>query len=582
MTVTALSAVALRRRAGLVVTVIGLAWLGLAGRLVQLQVVQRGELTSRAERQRQVIEELPPRPGDIFDRQGRLLATTVKSRSLFLVPSRIPNPSTVAERIAFALPIDADQLFAQLTAKSEQHFLWVRRRLDDDEVQRVRDLNLPPEIWGFREEFRRVYPQGRLAAHVLGLRDIDGLGHGGIEEGCEPRLRGTPGQRVLNRDARGRVIDIAVDEELAPRDGQVVTLTIDTVLQLYAERTLGKLMTDWKPDSCCAIVLDPKSGDVLAMASRPDFDPNEPAAIPDDAWKNRAVADIYEPGSTFKPMIVAYGLDRGLISRDDTFHGEWGRYWMDRRLLHDHHPYGALSLTDVLVKSSNIGMAKVGERLTNAGLHDAATQFGFGHATGIEVTGELSGLLRPLKLWTSYSTGSVPMGHEIAVTPLQLIAAHAAIANGGLLVRPRLVKPQDDTGSDDFRHLTPRVISEETAKWLVTGPMREVVTRGTGRKAQIPGYDVFGKTGTAQCLSPKGGYLHGKYLSSFVCGAPSDDPQVMVLVVVSQASKGGEAFGGVVAAPAAAEILRESLVHLRFPPTKPIPQTATRPTNGRR
>ncbi|HUQ68470.1 MAG TPA: penicillin-binding protein 2, partial [Planctomycetaceae bacterium] len=527
-----LPAAALRRRAGLVVTAVGLAWLVLAGRLIQLQVIQRADLHERAERQRQVIEEIPSRPGDIFDTQGRLLATTVKARSLFLVPSRIPNPSTVAERLAFALPIDADQLFAQLSARSEQHFVWVRRRLTEDEVQHVRDLNLPAEIWGFREEFRRVYPQGKLAAQVLGLRDIDGLGHGGVEESCEPQLRGLPGQRVLNRDARGRVIDIAVDEEQMPRDGTAVTLTLDCVIQLFAERTLDKLVAEWQPDSCCAIVLDPKTGDVLAMASRPDFDPNQPSEIPDDAWKNRAVSDIYEPGSTMKPMIVAYGLDRGLIAKDDAFNCEWGRYWMGRRLLHDHHPYGSLSLTDVLVKSSNIGMAKVGERLTNAGLHEAATLFGFGRATGIELSGELPGVLRPLDRWTSYSTGSVPMGHEIAVTPLQLITAHATIANGGLLVRPRLVKTASDTGSNDFRHLTPRVISEDVARWLVQNPMRDVVTRGTGRKAQIPGYDVFGKTGTAQCLSPKGGYLHNKHLSSFVCGAPAEDPQLMVLVVV--------------------------------------------------
>jgi cell division protein FtsI (penicillin-binding protein 3) len=576
-----LSAAALRRRAGGLVTAVGLAWLVLAGRLVQLQVWQQADLQDRADRQRRIVEEIEPRPGDILDAQGRLLATTIRTRSLFLIPSRVTKPSTVAEQLATALPIDGDRLFEQLQSKSAAHFLWVRRRLSDDEVQRVRDLNLPAEIWGFREEFRRVYPQGSLAAQVLGLRDIDGVGRGGIEESCDPILRGVGGRRVMNRDAVGRVIDIMADEEQPPRDGAAVTLTLDSVIQLYTERTLDRLMTDWKPKSCCAIVLEPQTGDVLAMASRPAFDPNQPADIPVEAWKNRAIADIYEPGSTIKPMIVAYGLERGLIDTGDQFHCEWGRYRMGRRLLHDHHPYGTLSLTDVLVKSSNIGMAKVGERLTNDGLHEATTLFGFGRKTGIELPGELPGLLRPLPQWTSYSTGSIPMGHEIAVTPLQLIAAHATLANRGLLVRPRLVKPTIDAGSDDFRHLTPRVVSEEVARWIVEGPMREIITRGTGRKAQIPGYDVFGKTGTAQGLSPNGGYLHGQYLSSFVCGAPADDPRVMVLVVVSQASTGGEAFGGVVAAPAAAEILREALVHRRIPATKPLP-TAGRPGAVRR
>lgn len=571
-----LPAAALRRRAGRLVTAVGLAWLVLAGRLIQLQVWQQADLRDRAERQREVVEDIAPRPGDIFDSQGRLLATTVRARSLFLIPSRIAKPSSVAEQLAAALPVDADRLFEQLRAKSDAHFLWVRRRLSEDEVQRVRDLHLPSEIWGFREEYRRVYPQGRLAAQVLGLRDIDGVGRGGIEESCDAVLRGAAGRRVLNRDALGRVIDISTDGQQPPRDGAPVTLTLDSVIQLFAERTLDKLMAEWRPASCCAIVLEPPSGAVLAMASRPAFDPNDPADVPPEAWKNRAIADMYEPGSTIKPMIVAYGLDSGAIQPDDLFDCEWGRYRMGRRWLHDHHPYGTLSLTDVLVKSSNIGMAKVGERLTNAGLHQAVTQFGFGRATGIELPGELPGVLRPLAQWTSYSTGSIPMGHEIAVTPLQLLAAHATLANGGLLVRPRIVKPVDDGGSDDFRHLAPQVVSAEVARWVVEGPMREVVSRGTGRRAQIPGYDVFGKTGTAQGLSPHGGYLHGQYLSSFVCGAPVDVPQVMVLVVVSQASQGGEAFGGVVAAPAAAEILREALVHRRIPATKPLPTAGKR------
>ena len=380
-------------------------------------------------------------------------------------------------------------------------------------------------------------------------------------------------------DSRGRVIEILDDAEQPARAGQTVQLSLDLVVQLFAERELDAVMSEWKPESCCAIALDPTTGDVLAMATRPAFDPNHPELTPPEAWKNRAIADIYEPGSTFKPFVVSYGLDQGLLHKNDVFNCEHGQYRMGRRLLHDHHSYGSLSLTDVLVKSSNIGMAKVGERLTNDGLFAAATLFGFGQKTGIELPGELAGILRPLKDWTSYSTGSIPMGHELATTPLQLISAHAALANGGQLIRPRIVLPRDDDSTAAVRQISQTTVRPEIARWLIEGPMQEVVTRGTGKRARIPGYHVFGKTGTAQCMSPTGGYVHGKYISSFVCGAPVEAPRLLVLVVVNQSSVGGETFGGKVAAPAAASILKQALVYLRISPDEHLLKTATIPSD---
>jgi cell division protein FtsI/penicillin-binding protein 2 len=435
-----------------------------------------------------------------------------------------------------------------------------------EEVEKVKALGLPSDAWGFRDEYRREYPQGVVAAHVLGLRDIDGVGRGGIEEGMDKILSGEKGRRKLARDSRGRVIEILDDIEHPPVTGQNVQLSLDLVVQLFAERELDAVMAEWKPESCSAIALDPKTGDILAMATRPTFDPNHPEKAAPSEWKNRAIADIYEPGSTFKPFVVSYGLDQNVIHRNDFFDCENGQYRMGRRLLHDHHRYGTLSLTDVLVKSSNIGMAKIGERLTNERLFEAATLFGFGRKTGIELPGELPGILRPLKEWTSYSTGSIPMGHELATTPLQLIAAHAALANGGTLVRPRIVLPQQQDSTAAIRQLSEQTVSADVAKWVIDVPMQEVVTRGTGKRARIPGYNVFGKTGTAQCISPSGGYVHGKYISSFVCGAPVEDPRLLVLVVVNQSSVGGETFGGKVAAPAAANILKQALVYLRIAP----------------
>ena len=553
-------------RARLVVTIIGLGWLILSARLIQLQWVQRDKFAGKAEQQRELVEETPARPGDIVDRQGRLLATTLATRSLYVVPAKITDPRQVAEALSSVLGLSSDGLTEKIAGNSQRQFLWIKRRLTEAEITAVRKLALPKVLWGFRDEYRREYPQGVVAAQVIGLRDIDGVGRGGIEERFDSRLRGQSGKRHVARDSRGHVIEILDKDQQAPVAGQNVRLTLDVVVQLYAERELDEVMKEWQPESCSAIVIDPTNGDILAMATRPTFDPNRPQDASPESWKNRAIADIYEPGSTFKPMIVSYGLDQGLIQRDENFHCQNGEYRMGRRVLHDHHRYGLLSLTDVLVKSSNIGMAKIGERMGNEQLEKAATLFGFGRKTGIELSGELAGILRPLKQWTSYSTGSIPMGHEIATTPLQLITAHAALANGGELVRPRIVLQDQQDSISAMSRMTTSTVSRETAQWIIEHPMQEVVVRGTGKKARIPGYHVFGKTGTAQCLSADGGYVHGKYISSFVCGAPVESPRLLTLVVVNQSSVGGETFGGKVAAPAAANILRQALVYLRISP----------------
>ena len=309
-----------------------------------------------------------------------------------------------------------ESLLEKISNNPQRQFLWIKRRMTESEVEQVRRLKLPKAAWGFRDEYRREYPQGVVAAHVLGLRDIDGIGRGGIEESFDSDLRGHNGQRQIARDSRGHVIEI-VDDELRPaRAGRTIRLSLDVVVQLYAERELDNVMREWKPESCCAVVIDPANGDVIAMATRPTFDPNQPEeATPESVEESaRSPTSSREPGSTFKPMIVSYGLDQGVLHKDDIYNCENGQYRMGRRILHDHHRYGKLNLTDVLVKSSNIGMAKIGERMENHRLHEAATLFGFGRKTGIELPGEQPGILRPLKEWTSYSTGSIPMGHEVA------------------------------------------------------------------------------------------------------------------------------------------------------------------------
>ncbi|MSR60340.1 MAG: penicillin-binding protein 2 [Planctomycetaceae bacterium] len=574
-----------------IATTLLLVWTLLAGRLAQLHWSSGDQFERLATRQHVFQETVPARPGEIVDRHGLVFASSVTVKSLYIAPNRIRKGWQVAQQLGQALQLDPDRLFERSAAHPDRQFLWVKRRLTDAEVEQVRRLSLPAGAWGFRDEFRRVYPQGATAAQVIGLRDIDGIGRGGIEQSLHARLRGTDGKRELMHDARGRVIEVRESAVQPVRHGEAIALTLDAVIQVHAERALDQVMQQWKPKSACAVVLDPRNGDVLAMASRPTFDPNQPQRVPADAWKNRAIADIYEPGSTFKPFVVARALERGCIARDEVFDCENGEYRMGRRVLHDHHRYGRLSVADILVKSSNIGMAKIGQRLSNRGLYEAALAFGFGNPTGIELPGELPGMIRPLKRWNSYSTGSVPIGQEIAATPLQMIAAYAALANGGRLIAPHLIAVGvDPLDTDALGHsqrsidvggaIVSQAVSPEIADWIRREALTAVVSRGTGKKAMIRGYDVFGKTGTAQKPDPvTGEYSRQLHVSSFVCGAPADDPRVLVLISVDEptVALNGEHFGGSVAAPAAGELLRLSLLRLQVPPVNPSHQTALLP-----
>jgi cell division protein FtsI/penicillin-binding protein 2 len=543
-------------------------WTLLAARLLHLQLATGRSLNELASRQRVLREMVPARPGEILDRHGRVFATSVVQQSLYVVPSRIDRGWQTAAALAGALGRDAQTLFELLAANAGKEFLWVKRRLSNEEADRVRKLNLPRDCWGFRDEFRRYYPQGSLAAHVIGLRDVDGEGRGGVEQSFQQTLRGRDGWRTLIVDARGRVIEVADSGDASVAHGHSITLAIDAVIQLHAEQALDQLMDQWKPLAACAVVMDPQTGEILAMASRPTFDPNLADQVPEEAWKNRTISDLHEPGSTIKPFIAAWALMQGAIEASDMFDCEMGEYRMGRRVLHDHHRYGRLSVEEILVKSSNIGMAKIGLRLGNQGLHQALRAFGFGARTGVELPGELAGIVRPLKTWNDYSTGSVPMGQEMAATPLQTITAYAALANGGMLVTPRIVH---DAGSSDRPGslIVSRAIPGEVAGWVRERPLVGVVARGTGRKAFLPGFRVFGKTGTAQKPDPKTGlYSRERHVSSFVCGAPADQPKALVLVLVDEPSVAheGEHFGGSIAAPAAGVLLRKTLLHLGVAP----------------
>ena len=563
-------------RSKLVSLMMLIGWSVMIARLIHLQAGQRQTLNNRVTRQSSFSETVPARPGEILDRNGHVLAMTVTRDSLYIVPSQIDDPAAFVWKISEALDINADEVYQKLVASADRHFIWIRRRLTDDEATRVRNLDLPDRTWGFRREYLRQYPQGKYAAHVLGMRDIDNVGHGGLEQSMDDHIRGNDGLRMMTRDARGLVVEVEADRSETPTHGRTVVSTLDVLIQIQSERLLGELMDRWAPLGACAVVMDPYSGQVLAMASAPTFDPNLPGAVPEDAWRNLAVSAVFEPGSTFKPFIVGWALQQGKLQPDEMIKCFNGAYRMGRRILHDHHPYSQLNVEDVLVKSSNIGMARIGERIGLEGLYQATAAFGFGSRTGIELPGEVDGLVRARSDWDEYSMGSIPMGQELAVTPLQLIAAHAALANGGRLVRPHLLM---DTSDDQVapspiseietveatQTIESSILQTDIAQWLVSGPMKNVVERGTGKSARIDGLSIFGKTGTAQKLDPEtGAYSNSKHICSFICGAPAENPQVLVLVMVDEPSGPGSHYGGTVAAPTAAEILKFSLERMPY------------------
>lgn len=561
-------------------------WMLVAAQLFHVQTIRSKQLSEVAARQREIVVDVPARPADIVDRNGKLLATTIVVPSLFVDPSRLNVERDVFDELAESLSLDAEALAQRLERFAGKRFMWVKRQLTDEEIERVSKLEWPDGSHGFRDEFLRQYPQGRMAAHVLGLRDIDGLGIAGAEQSLDHLIQGRPGRRRLVRDALGRIVEVNFDPDNEPRRFEAVQLTIDLPIQRVVEEHLDQVIEKWKPSAASVIVMDPRSGEILAMASRPTYSPADRSSIAADAWRNQAINIVYEPGSTFKPFIVAWALQQGVLKPDEVFHCENGEYRMGRRILKDHHPYSDLNVTDILVKSSNIGMAKIGERLTNAGLYDASVTFGFGRPTGIELPGELSGILRPLRKWNSYSTGSIPMGQELAVTPLQLITAHAALANNGRLTVPSILHGVRGNGSDHDTiylasstgsdvgvpaRIVTQTVDPEIAAWLVEDPLYEVIERGTGRNAKLKDWNVFGKTGTAQKMNPEtGGYSETLYTSSFICGAPANDPRVLVLVVVDEPDSGKTHYGGTIAAPAASKILEWTLRYLRVPPNRRI------------
>ncbi len=536
-------------------------------RLAQVQLVRHDEYTIRAQRQQERTLELSPVRGAILDARGRVLAESVGAESIYADPQAITDRAAAAAKLAPILHMSAREIEGRL--RSEAGFVWIARQEPIEIAAQVRKLGLSGI--DFIEDHRRAYPRGSLAANVIGYVGVDGEGLGGIEHSFDSQVRGKAGRVTVLRDARRGMYLVGGQGANRPVDGNHVVLTIDSVVQYIAERALKKAVDRYHAAAGSAIVMDPRDGAILAMASVPTFDPNHYRDFPPTSWRNRNVQEIYEPGSTFKIVTASAGIEERVVTPSQILDCGNGAIQIADVEIHEHGGtrYGLMTFEDVMVHSSNIGTIRVALALGEKRLYEYIRRFGFGERTNIQLPGEASGLLRRLSRWSDVSVGSIAIGQEIGVTPLQLVRAIGTIANGGVRAEPHIVdRVIDDSGATIFkpeRKVPERVVSERTAA-VLNEILKSVVYRGTGERAALPEHVVAGKTGTAQ-KAVGHGYAPDKFVASFGGYVPADRPRLVILVVVDEPK--GEQFGGVIAAPVFREIAESALHYLRVPPSVP-------------
>lgn len=554
-----------KQRALGVVLCLSLSFTALAGRLVDLQVFRARELSGEAESNREQVVRSQGRRGEIRDCNGNLLANSQSVRIVAADPSiTTSNAATIARQLAPLLKMDAGSLQARLSGPGK--YTRLKTKVDEDTVAQIKALKIKGLV--LEDQLLRTYPNGPLASHIVGFVDNEHRGVQGIESVMEQYLQGLAGYEIIERDRKGREIRALRAEEIGPRDGFHVVLTIDQVIQHIAETELEKAMADFRPQAGVILVTRPKTGEILAMSSRPTFDPNQPGSFPADSRRNRCVSDVAEPGSTFKVVVCAGALNEGLVTLDDRFDCENGAWLHAGRILHDAHPYGILNVQEILYKSSNIGTAKIAvQRLGAPRLHGYIRGFGFGRKSGIALPGEVSGIAHPLAKWTPLSITRIPMGHEIAATPLQMLMAMNTIANGGHLMKPQIIKHVVDEHGAPVMTYRPQQVAQPLtprASILMAAALRKVPTPdGTAPKASVKGYDAAGKTGTAQKIE-NGQYVR-KYYSSFIGYLPAADPEISILVSLDNPS-GGSYYGGTVAGPAFRGVAEKVTQYLAIPP----------------
>lgn len=535
----------------------------IAVRLVWLQLVNYGEYTQRAARQQQRSIEVSAVRGNIYDRNGNELAMTVSVDSIFAVPAEIPDISNTAHVLGRILNTDSSEIESRMHAS--RAFAWVARKVDSTQSSRVRALNLKGIY--FQKESKRFYPKRELAAQVLGYVGMDDEGLGGVERVYQTDLAGKPGRMLISMDAKRRWFGRV---EKNPDPGDNLVLTLDEKIQYIAERELQKAMEETHAESGTVIVQNPHSGEVLALANRPTFDPNFLRNADPKSLKDRAVSDIYEPGSTFKIVTLAAAMEEKLARPDDVIDCQMGSIVLNGLRIHDHKAYGDLTVSQILEHSSDVGAIKLALRLGEERFDRYIRGFGFGAQTGIELPGETRGLTKPVSRWSKVSIGAISMGQEIGVSPVQLISMVSTIANDGVYIPARIIAgttPPRSTPQLIAFHpaLGRRVISPLTAARMKS-MMEGVVLRGTGRKAILEGYSSAGKTGTAQKIDPATGrYSHRQHIASFSGFAPVNNPAISVLVVLDSPATYPRDGGGDVAAPVFTRVAQQVLAYMNVP-----------------
>ena len=536
-------------------------------RLVDLQIFQYGEFEARTQHQQQRTVEISPKRGIIYDRSGHELAMSINVDSGFAVPSEIPDLSTTISLITRITKEDPREILAK--CKASHSFCWVARKADAEVAERIKALNLKGIY--FEKESKRFYPKRELAAHVLGYVGMDDEGLSGIEREYDDRLRGKPGRMLIQVDARRKNFNRL---EKQPDPGENVILTIDENVQYIAERELDAAMQQTRAQSGTVIVSNPRTGEILALANRPTFNPNLTRRITPEALKDRAVSDVYEPGSTFKVVTISAALDEKITNPNEVFDCQMGSIVVNGMRIRDHKAYGLLSVSDVLANSSDVGAIKIALRLGQERFYKYIQAFGFGQQTGIELPGETRGLAKPLNRWSKVSIGAISMGQEIGISPLQLIGMVATIANDGVWVAPRIVAttaaaqstPQTVVFQPEGQR---RVLSAMTAAQMKQ-MMQGVVLHGTGTKAILEGYSSAGKTGTAQKVDPgTHGYSHSNYVASFAGFTPINNPAIAVAVILDSAK--GLHQGGQIAAPVFQRVAQQVLAYLHTPHDVDLP-----------
>jgi cell division protein FtsI (penicillin-binding protein 3) len=534
---------------------------GIGLRLVYLQVFRYGDFEQRAQHQQQRTTEVAAKRGIIYDRAGRELAMSIAVDSVFAVPAEMPDLAGSISLIARITKADPRELLAKCVAS--RTFCWVARKADGEIAARIKSLNLRGIY--FQKESKRFYPKRELAAQVLGYVGMDDEGLSGIEREYDAKLRGRPGRMLISVDARRRWFGSV---EKQPEPGESVVLTIDQQIQYIAERELQTAMEQTHAESGTIVVENPHTGEVLALANRPTFNPNLSRQISPASLKNHAVSDVYEPGSTFKLVTISAALDEKLTRPDEVFDCQMGSIVFNGMRIRDSRPHGLLPVSDILAESSDVGSIKIGMRLGDDRFYKYIRAFGFGQQTGIELPGETKGLSKPPSRWSKVSIAAISMGQEIGITPLQLTGLISTMANDGVWVAPRIVAttaaPQSTPQMISFHPGEQRRVLSALTAAQMRQMMQGVVLHGTGKKALLEGYSSAGKTGTAQKVDPAThAYSHTKYVASFAGFAPINDPAITVAVILDSAI--GLHQGGQVSAPVFQRVAQQVLEYLHTP-----------------